>query len=151
MALSIIFWAEVYNILDKWEPQLTERFRYFVILEHSVPTVLLIIDLFSGAIIFHASHSLILGIFLIAYYATNYLLAKFGDTIVYGPLDLTWKDSKSLILVSIHFVLTMFMYYLLFLVSQCRHHRIAKRVSKRRLTMKEQMGDQAKARKNSLS
>jgi len=135
IAVSIIFWAAIYPNLNKWARD--ENEGMFLILEHSVPVALQIIDLFSGAIIFHVSHSLILGLFLIAYYVTNFTMAKTIGEATYYKLGLDWIDYKeSLIVVVIHFVFTMFIYYILYLVSQCRHHRIEKRISKRRLTMK---------------
>ena len=80
---------------------------------------------------------MILGLFLIAYYFTNFAIAEWTGDVTYSYLGLDWKDyAESFIIVVIHFVFTMFIYYILYLVSQCRHHRIAKRVSKRRLTMK---------------
>lgn len=116
IALAVIFWAVIYPQLSKWSQN--EEESVFLILEHSVPVALQILDLLSGAIIFNVSHSLILGIFLIAYYLTNFAVAKYAGEATYKDLGLDWIDyQESLIIVVIHLVFTMFVYYILYLVS----------------------------------
>jgi hypothetical protein len=99
---------------------------------------MMLVDFSLGAVIFSPSHSIFLVLFLVTYYWCNYIFTKVTGQIIYTSLQLDWQDYHSLVKIVIHFILTMFIYYLLFLVSQCRHSRLTKRGARKisRLTMR---------------
>lgn len=107
--------------------------------EHAVPVLLSILDFIFGAILFNAGHSIFLIIFLFLYYTMNFLVSHFSGHVIYTSIQLDWTDWKSLLKVAIHFILTMLIYYILYIITRCRHAGLMKRVSKRRLTIKQEL------------
>ena len=125
LSISLLFWTFIYpdGIID-WVPDLQPFQKYLIYCSHSLPALLVLADFVLGSILFKLSNCLFLSIYLIMYYIGSYLYIRISGQDIYKYVDFTWGDLKSLYMVLIHFILTMFLFYLLNLISNCRKSKL---------------------------
>jgi len=132
-----VFWGFIFRETEEWKHDISDFQYYLILAEHSVPIFLHVIDFIQGAIVYNAKHIVFLALILLSYYSMNFALTEFLGKPIYNDEVLDWHDIHSIIKVAIHFILTLLIYYIICLVTKCRHQSLTKRVSKRRLTLKQ--------------
>lgn len=110
----------------------------WIVSEHSLPLILSLIDFGVSAVLFNPKHGILLVPILLAYYGCNYGVTLYQESAIYKSLKLDWSDYHSLVKVGIHFILTLFIYYLLYLITRFRHDHLIKQSKSKRITLKQE-------------